>query len=747
MSTNFTFNFRCKVAECKTRFTTKQCLQFHYRKTHNLTDENMPSIEREIPYTLSAYSGGIADEVKPNKRKRAANDLYPGKKDVYDFKESDDDAIDKRRKMLEKEEFDTRRSITSDPDEGKSGSDINLDDKEKANEDDYIRNGSSVDADDESDEKMSSSRRVYKSRFASRLSTSESERFNQERQTELFENASETSKTKKMSSLKTRPKYISSTRTRSSTRSKATCMEVDREEIDGYSDLHDHTGGRKVAPIDTNTISASASSLVLAALSAAEQDLGAHVSSIDTKGVNNRIPSPTRNENTFSEKEGQPIQGEDPVSTSSFSNAHKKEQEISHNANSHSREHDSHSITDPTNSVTITPHRGSHDSLETNGYENHTSTNLHPEDFRAGNTYSSASKIGNAYEEVSKSEAMNSVEIIPVPKPIDIVPVNGSVYEDFSKKNASETAAYLKDNVNGAASYHSSDMKSPLPRQPTPSATINEGLSHNHLNSRSPSSLPPPPSTPHFPANAYPHHFPSPDLVQFSSPLYHSGLDSLARSCYPPFRPHSNSIPADYSAFPRNSSHSVDFMSQSIPASNHDGSYSGPINGMNNFANVNGTNAGISSTPSPSSLDLSQTSSSSAAAIAAAAVAEMLPPPGNPRSPFGNNSSPSHLSPFYPPAHCNMINDHLLNVATGPKDLTSPRVPSSHMHNVPDSSAARQGANPYINQNYSLYESSRFSGNASSMGYPTPPTPPNGHNRLPHISPGASPYHNYGYFQ
>ena len=63
-------NFRCKMPDCKTRFTTKQCLQFHYRKTHNLTDDNMPSIEREIPYTLSAYSGGIADEVKSNKHKK-----------------------------------------------------------------------------------------------------------------------------------------------------------------------------------------------------------------------------------------------------------------------------------------------------------------------------------------------------------------------------------------------------------------------------------------------------------------------------------------------------------------------------------------------------------------------------------------------------------------------------------------------------------------------------------------------------
>ncbi len=44
---------------CQSGFTTKQCLQFHYRKAHALTDEEMPKIEREIPYTLSAYSGGL----------------------------------------------------------------------------------------------------------------------------------------------------------------------------------------------------------------------------------------------------------------------------------------------------------------------------------------------------------------------------------------------------------------------------------------------------------------------------------------------------------------------------------------------------------------------------------------------------------------------------------------------------------------------------------------------------------------
>ncbi len=54
--------FGCKIEGCRTGFTTKQCLQFHYRKAHGLADEEMPKIEREIPYTLSAYSGGMCSD-------------------------------------------------------------------------------------------------------------------------------------------------------------------------------------------------------------------------------------------------------------------------------------------------------------------------------------------------------------------------------------------------------------------------------------------------------------------------------------------------------------------------------------------------------------------------------------------------------------------------------------------------------------------------------------------------------------
>lgn len=55
--------FGCKVPSCNQGFTTKQCLQFHYKKHHGFSKETMPKIEREIPYTLSAYSGGIIDNV------------------------------------------------------------------------------------------------------------------------------------------------------------------------------------------------------------------------------------------------------------------------------------------------------------------------------------------------------------------------------------------------------------------------------------------------------------------------------------------------------------------------------------------------------------------------------------------------------------------------------------------------------------------------------------------------------------
>lgn len=52
---------RCAEGECTAAFTTKQCLQFHYKKVHGYTQEQMPKIERSVAYTFDAYSGGRND--------------------------------------------------------------------------------------------------------------------------------------------------------------------------------------------------------------------------------------------------------------------------------------------------------------------------------------------------------------------------------------------------------------------------------------------------------------------------------------------------------------------------------------------------------------------------------------------------------------------------------------------------------------------------------------------------------------
>lgn len=54
--------FRCAESECTAAFTTKQCLQFHYKKVHGFTQDQMPKIERSVAYTFDAYSGGLKNE-------------------------------------------------------------------------------------------------------------------------------------------------------------------------------------------------------------------------------------------------------------------------------------------------------------------------------------------------------------------------------------------------------------------------------------------------------------------------------------------------------------------------------------------------------------------------------------------------------------------------------------------------------------------------------------------------------------
>ncbi|XP_014217302.1 uncharacterized protein LOC106645860 [Copidosoma floridanum] len=54
--------FKCKENSCRAAFTTKQCLQFHYKKVHGLSEDLMPKIERSVAYTFDAYSGGLAED-------------------------------------------------------------------------------------------------------------------------------------------------------------------------------------------------------------------------------------------------------------------------------------------------------------------------------------------------------------------------------------------------------------------------------------------------------------------------------------------------------------------------------------------------------------------------------------------------------------------------------------------------------------------------------------------------------------
>ncbi|GAB6029798.1 hypothetical protein CHUAL_005512 [Chamberlinius hualienensis] len=53
--------FKCTENGCFAAFTTKQCLQFHYKKVHGYSADNIPTIERCISYTFESYSGGHSD--------------------------------------------------------------------------------------------------------------------------------------------------------------------------------------------------------------------------------------------------------------------------------------------------------------------------------------------------------------------------------------------------------------------------------------------------------------------------------------------------------------------------------------------------------------------------------------------------------------------------------------------------------------------------------------------------------------
>ncbi|CRK91203.1 CLUMA_CG004886, isoform A, partial [Clunio marinus] len=67
--------FKCAENECSAAFTTKQCLQFHYKKVHGFTQEQMPKIERSVAYTFDAYSGGLKNEALEGMTRRQRKNL------------------------------------------------------------------------------------------------------------------------------------------------------------------------------------------------------------------------------------------------------------------------------------------------------------------------------------------------------------------------------------------------------------------------------------------------------------------------------------------------------------------------------------------------------------------------------------------------------------------------------------------------------------------------------------------------
>nr|XP_022920311.1 uncharacterized protein LOC111428853 [Onthophagus taurus] len=77
--------FRCNEKECSAAFTTKQCLQFHYKKAHGLLEDQMPKIERSVDYTFEAYSGADDQPMSESEQKEDKKRKFDSSSDVDDI--------------------------------------------------------------------------------------------------------------------------------------------------------------------------------------------------------------------------------------------------------------------------------------------------------------------------------------------------------------------------------------------------------------------------------------------------------------------------------------------------------------------------------------------------------------------------------------------------------------------------------------------------------------------------------------
>ena len=87
--------FLCEHASCKSAFTTKQCLQVHYRKVHHYTDENMPEIRRqktmldELKGSSSSSAGnGAGTSTSSMNMDEDSNNAAPGAPTTADYASS-----------------------------------------------------------------------------------------------------------------------------------------------------------------------------------------------------------------------------------------------------------------------------------------------------------------------------------------------------------------------------------------------------------------------------------------------------------------------------------------------------------------------------------------------------------------------------------------------------------------------------------------------------------------------------------
>ncbi|KAL1513230.1 hypothetical protein ABEB36_002666 [Hypothenemus hampei] len=78
--------FKCVMEECTSAFTTKQCLQLHYRKVHNFDEKTMPKIERSVSYTFQAYSGSgkNGNKSRPLEQSEENSENSAANSDIFD---------------------------------------------------------------------------------------------------------------------------------------------------------------------------------------------------------------------------------------------------------------------------------------------------------------------------------------------------------------------------------------------------------------------------------------------------------------------------------------------------------------------------------------------------------------------------------------------------------------------------------------------------------------------------------------